>query len=90
MFITACAALHKSLTFDRDETKQLPVQCKQNRMPTYLRRNIQAENFDKKFSLNVLPPNDFHMVMLAAVDDMLTVGYGNTAMTVTMFITACT
>lgn len=51
---------------------------------------IQAELFNNKLGLNVLPRIDLHIVMFTVIDGMLRLCSTSTAMTVLMFITACT
>lgn len=55
---------------------------------TFFRR-MHAEFIFRTFSLNILSANDFHTVMIAVVDDMLTLSFESTAMPVLVLITAC-
>lgn len=66
--------------------KNLLVYYKYNHMEAGLRQKFRAEFFDKKFSLKVLPPIDFSMVILTVVDNMLQLRFANTSMTVLVFI----
>lgn len=53
-------------------------------------QKIQAEISDKSLNLKFLPLSDFNMVLLAVVDDMLTVCFARTAMSEPLFNSACT
>lgn len=82
--------MHKCRTVTGDETENLLAHCNHYDVEVLPGQNIGAHLFDKNLGLNALPRNELHMVMLATVDDMLSLCFASTAMTVPVFVTACT
>lgn len=75
-----------SRTVDGDKKKELPVHYKRYDMEANPRQKLQAECFVRVFSSNFVPRIDFHMVMIAVVDDMLTLCFATTVIREPVFI----
>lgn len=59
-------------------------------MEAFTRQNIQAQFLVKKSSLIVLTREEFHIVMLTVIKDMVASRCTSTVLIVPVFFTACT
>lgn len=71
VFINACAVQHGCSTVQGEETKHLRVHCRHSYVGISEMQQTQADDFDKRVSLNVLLQTDFYIAVLTVIHNII-------------------